>query len=51
MIISAFRYDERVEELLDQAYEHFVTKKDGSSKQRKRAKEAHANDDLMEVFA
>ncbi|KAL8540217.1 hypothetical protein ACS0TY_001699 [Phlomoides rotata] len=42
------RYDERVEELLDEAYEHFVAKKDGSTKQRKRAKEAHANDELLE---
>ncbi|KAL3614063.1 hypothetical protein CASFOL_042137 [Castilleja foliolosa] len=40
------RYDERVEELLDVAYEQFVAKKDGSSKQRKRSKQKHADDNL-----
>ncbi|KAL3621256.1 hypothetical protein CASFOL_036168 [Castilleja foliolosa] len=40
------RYDDRVEELLDEAYEQFVAKKDGSSKQRKRSKQKHADDDL-----
>ncbi|KAL6218563.1 hypothetical protein ACLB2K_011773 [Fragaria x ananassa] len=33
------RYDAKMEELLDQAYEHYVTKKEGSAKQRKRLKE------------
>ncbi|XP_062025238.1 adoMet-dependent rRNA methyltransferase spb1 [Rosa rugosa] len=33
------RYDEKMEELLDQAYEHYVAKKEGTAKQRKRLKE------------
>ncbi|EPS64123.1 hypothetical protein M569_10656, partial [Genlisea aurea] len=39
------RYDEHVEELLDEAYEHYVTKKEGSSKQRKRSKKEKSSDD------
>ncbi|KAE8705180.1 isoflavone reductase-like protein [Hibiscus syriacus] len=35
------RYDEKIEEILDHAYEEYVSKKDGSTKQRKRAKEAY----------
>ncbi|GLT30597.1 hypothetical protein SLA2020_053890 [Shorea laevis] len=35
------RYDEQIEEILDQAYERFVSKKDGSTKQRKRAKQSN----------
>ncbi|KAF5745723.1 putative ribosomal RNA methyltransferase [Tripterygium wilfordii] len=41
------RYDEQMEEILDQAYERFVAKKDGSTKQRKRAKQAYS-DQLLE---
>ncbi|KAI5660946.1 hypothetical protein M9H77_20269 [Catharanthus roseus] len=37
------RYDERMEQLLDEAYEQYVTKKEGSTKQRKRAKQAKEN--------
>ncbi|KAL6560579.1 hypothetical protein OROGR_004138 [Orobanche gracilis] len=44
------RYDENVEELLDEAYEHFVAKKEGSAAQRKRSKQKHMeNDQLFEV--
>ncbi|KAK8492618.1 hypothetical protein V6N13_017586 [Hibiscus sabdariffa] len=35
------RYDEKLEEILDHAYEEYVSKRDGSTKQRKRAKEAY----------
>ncbi|KAK6916589.1 Ribosomal RNA methyltransferase Spb1, domain of unknown function DUF3381 [Dillenia turbinata] len=35
------RYDEYLEEILDQAYEKFVAGKDGSTKQRKRAKQSY----------
>ncbi|KAK3195479.1 hypothetical protein Dsin_026789 [Dipteronia sinensis] len=43
------RYDAQLEDILDQAYESYVAKKGGSSKQRKRAKQAYAQDDqLME---
>ncbi|XP_031271027.1 adoMet-dependent rRNA methyltransferase spb1 [Pistacia vera] len=43
------RYDEQLEEILDQAYESYVAKKGGSSKHRKRAKQAYAQQDqLME---
>ncbi|GER50353.1 AdoMet-dependent rRNA methyltransferase spb1 [Striga asiatica] len=41
------RYDERVEELLDEAYEHFVSKREGSAKQRKRSKQKHTEDDQI----
>uniref|UniRef100_A0A2C9W0V9 Putative rRNA methyltransferase n=1 Tax=Manihot esculenta TaxID=3983 RepID=A0A2C9W0V9_MANES len=36
------RYDEQMEEFLDQVYERFVTKKEGSTKQRKRARQAYS---------
>lgn len=39
MMVFVVRYDAKMEELLDQAYEHYVTKKEGSAKQRKRLKE------------
>ncbi|XP_044509137.1 pre-rRNA 2'-O-ribose RNA methyltransferase [Mangifera indica] len=43
------RYDEQLDEILDQAYESYVAKKGGSTKQRKRAKQAYAQEDqLME---
>ncbi|XP_074302017.1 adoMet-dependent rRNA methyltransferase spb1-like [Silene latifolia] len=41
------KYDEKLEKILDEAYERYVTRKDGSTKQRKRAKKAYA-DDLLE---
>ncbi|KAK6121436.1 hypothetical protein DH2020_044812 [Rehmannia glutinosa] len=41
------RYDERVEKLLDEAYEHFVAKKEGSTMQRKRSKQAYSKDDKL----
>lgn len=46
----AFRYDEQIEKLLDEAYESYVAKKEGSTKQRKRSKQAHAKDELLEVL-
>ncbi|KAH6756089.1 FtsJ-like methyltransferase family protein [Perilla frutescens var. hirtella] len=42
------RYDEQVENLLDEAYERFLSKKDGSTKQRKRAKQEYSKDDQLE---
>ncbi|KAF3435723.1 hypothetical protein FNV43_RR22815 [Rhamnella rubrinervis] len=43
------RYDEKMEEFFDQAYERFVAKKEGSTKQRKRAKQVQSEDnELME---
>ncbi|KAI3448025.1 hypothetical protein Pfo_004690 [Paulownia fortunei] len=41
------RYDEQVEKLLDEAYEHFVAKKEGSTMQRKRSKQAYSKDDQL----
>lgn len=38
------RYDEQMEVMLDQFYERFVEKKEGSTKQRKRLKEIHSKD-------
>ncbi|XP_020217180.1 adoMet-dependent rRNA methyltransferase spb1 [Cajanus cajan] len=35
------RYDEQMEDLLDQAYEKFVIRKEGSTKQRKRIKKSY----------
>lgn len=49
MIKSIFRYDEQVEQLLDEAYEQFVVKKEGKTKQRKRAKQ-NKDDQLFEVW-
>ncbi|PON94756.1 AdoMet-dependent rRNA methyltransferase, Spb [Trema orientale] len=40
------RYDEKMEEFLDQAYERYMAKKEGSTKQRKRAKRLHSEDIL-----
>ncbi|KAA0045562.1 hypothetical protein IC582_025161 [Cucumis melo] len=43
------RYDEHMEELLDQAYESFVSRKEGSAKRRKRVKNAYSdNAELLE---
>ncbi|XP_073313139.1 adoMet-dependent rRNA methyltransferase spb1-like [Primulina huaijiensis] len=41
------RYDQHVDELLDEAYERFMAKKEGSTKQRKRLKQAYSNDDQL----
>ncbi|KAK4771777.1 hypothetical protein SAY86_013552 [Trapa natans] len=41
------RYDEHMEELLDQAYESFVAKKEGSTKLRKRAREAYSEKEKL----
>lgn len=38
-----------MEEFLDEAYERFVARKEGSTKQRKRAKQAYEKDQLLEV--
>lgn len=35
------RYDEQMEDLMDQAYERFVVRKEGSAKQRKRIKKSY----------
>jgi AdoMet-dependent rRNA methyltransferase SPB1 len=48
MLCFDVRFDEQMEEILDQAYERFVTKREGSTKQRKRAKLAYAVQ-LLEV--
>lgn len=42
------RYDEQMEEMLDQVYEQFVARREGSTKQRKRAKKKHSEDELLE---
>ncbi|CAA7060282.1 unnamed protein product [Microthlaspi erraticum] len=36
------RYSEKMEEIFDAAYDRFLVKRDGSAKQRKRARQAHA---------
>lgn len=52
MIYSDIRYDEKMEEFLDQAYERFVARKEGSTRQRKRTKQAYAEDSqLLEVWS
>ncbi|WOG82420.1 hypothetical protein DCAR_0101584 [Daucus carota subsp. sativus] len=38
------RYDEQLEDFLDQAYERFVARKEGSTKQRKRLRQNYAKD-------
>ncbi|XP_021827816.1 putative rRNA methyltransferase [Prunus avium] len=38
------RYDAQMEDLLDQAYEQYVSKKEGTAKQRKRIKQANSED-------
>ncbi|CAM8968904.1 unnamed protein product [Rhodiola kirilowii] len=38
------RYDKQMEDLLDQAYEQYMSKKGGTAKQRKRAKQAYSED-------
>lgn len=42
------RYDDQLDEFLDEAYERFVAKHDGSTKQRKRAKRAYTDGELLE---
>ena len=39
-----------MEEILDQVYEQFVARREGSTKQRKRAKKRHSEDGLLEVL-
>nr|GMC93971.1 putative rRNA methyltransferase [Ipomoea batatas]GMD85740.1 putative rRNA methyltransferase [Ipomoea batatas] len=41
------RYDEKVEELLDEAYESYVARVEGKTKQRKRTKRAYEKDDEL----
>ncbi|CAH9100563.1 unnamed protein product [Cuscuta europaea] len=41
------RYDEHVEELLDEAYERYVTRVEGKTKQRKRSKKAYDDEDEL----
>ncbi|KAK8606061.1 hypothetical protein V6N13_102830 [Hibiscus sabdariffa] len=41
------RYDEKIEEILDRVYEEYAAKKDGSTKQRKRAKQAYEQLEMM----
>ncbi|XP_010433595.1 PREDICTED: putative rRNA methyltransferase [Camelina sativa] len=36
------KYSEQMEEIFDEAYERYIVKKEGSAKQRKRARQAHA---------
>ncbi|KAL5790934.1 hypothetical protein ACOSQ2_005822 [Xanthoceras sorbifolium] len=41
------KYDKHLEEILDQVYESYVAKKGGSTMQRKRAKQAYAQEDQL----
>ncbi|RZC44600.1 hypothetical protein C5167_037551 [Papaver somniferum] len=49
------RYDEQIEDFLDEAYEQYITRKEGSSQQRKRSKKAfdekelYKGDDAVEL--
>lgn len=44
------RYNEQMEDLMDKAYEKFVIRKEGSTKQRKRIKKSYdAEAQLLEV--
>lgn len=51
-LLLSIRYDEQVEEMLDEAYERYLIRRGGSTKQRKRAKQALSTGDteLIEVF-
>ncbi|XP_076935586.1 adoMet-dependent rRNA methyltransferase spb1-like [Bidens hawaiensis] len=43
------RYDEKMEQLMEEAYEQYITKKEGSTKLRKRMKQKHSEDgELLE---
>ncbi|KAJ0867031.1 putative 27S pre-rRNA (guanosine(2922)-2'-O)-methyltransferase [Helianthus annuus] len=43
------RYDEKMEQLMEEAYEQYVSKKEGSTKLRKRMKQKHSEDgELLE---
>ncbi|VFQ71865.1 unnamed protein product [Cuscuta campestris] len=42
------RYDEQVEEMLDKAYETYISKVEGKTKQRKRSKKSHEEELLEE---
>ncbi|KAG2312133.1 hypothetical protein Bca52824_023690 [Brassica carinata] len=39
---TLYRYTEQMEEISDEAYERFMVKKEGSARQRKRARQAHS---------
>ncbi|XP_022845539.1 adoMet-dependent rRNA methyltransferase spb1-like [Olea europaea var. sylvestris] len=41
------RYGEQLQELLDEAYERFVAKKEGNTKQRKRTKQSYSEGDQL----
>ncbi|KAK9699381.1 hypothetical protein RND81_08G170300 [Saponaria officinalis] len=43
------RYDEKLDQVLEEAYERYVTTKDGSTKQRKRAKSAYDDEPLADT--
>ncbi|KAL8242544.1 hypothetical protein R6Q59_012846 [Mikania micrantha] len=42
------RYDEKMEQLMEEAYEQYVAKKEGSTKLRKRLKQKHSEDGELE---
>ncbi|GAB2291273.1 hypothetical protein Dimus_025531 [Dionaea muscipula] len=42
------RYDNKLEGFLDEAYEQYISKREGSTKQRKRAKQSSKNRELLE---
>lgn len=45
------RYDEKMEELFEQAYERIMAKKGGTAKQRKRVKKSYEEESqLLEVW-
>lgn len=50
MLDYDFRYDELLDEYLDEAYEQIAAKREAHSKQRKRAKQNYSKGDpLLEV--
>lgn len=52
ILFSAVRYDQQMEEFLDEAYERYAARKGGSTTQRKRAKLAYSEkENLMEVLS
>ena len=40
-------YDEQMEELLDEAYDRYLSRTEGSTRQKKRTKQAHSKDDQL----
>jgi hypothetical protein len=51
-VYTQTRYDEQMEDLLEQAYERFVIKKEGTAQQRKRIKKSYdADSQLLEVWS